>query len=80
LRARGLLSLSYQLTASTLYKLGEVDLAWLAAERGPRMAEQTGDDLLISDSARRVAQGLMGLFTVEGVALAGGSARPRGQG
>jgi transcriptional regulator with XRE-family HTH domain len=59
LQARNLLSLSYQVTASTLYKLGEVDLAWLAAERGLRMAEQTGNDLLISDAARRVAQGLM---------------------
>jgi hypothetical protein len=57
--ARTLLSQAYQVTASTLFKLKEVDLAWLAAERGFVLAEETGDSLLISDAARRVAQGLM---------------------
>jgi transcriptional regulator with XRE-family HTH domain len=57
-RAQTLLSQAYQVTASTLFKLKEVDLAWLAAERGLVLAEQTGDSLLISDAARRVAQGL----------------------
>jgi hypothetical protein len=60
-RARGLLSLAYQVTASALWKLKETDLAWLAAERGLTAAEQTGDTLLISDAARRVSQGLMAL-------------------
>lgn len=59
LRARTLLSQTYQVTASTLWKLKEPDLAWLAAERGLVLAEETGDRLLISDAARRVAQGLM---------------------
>jgi transcriptional regulator with XRE-family HTH domain len=59
-RARILLSQAYQVTASTLFKFKEADLAWLAAERGFVLAEQTGDSLLISDAARRVAQG----FTV----------------
>jgi len=59
LRARSLLSQAYQVSASTLWKLKVVDLAWLAAERGLVLAEQTGDPLLISDAARRVAQGLM---------------------
>jgi transcriptional regulator with XRE-family HTH domain len=58
-RARTLLSQAYQVTASTLGKLDEVDLAWLAAERGFILAEETGDSLLISDASRRVAQGLM---------------------
>lgn len=58
-RARTLLSQAYQATASTLWKVKEVDLAWLAAERGFVLAEETGDSLLISDAARRVAQGLM---------------------
>jgi transcriptional regulator with XRE-family HTH domain len=57
--ARTLLSQSYQVAASTLWKLKEPDLAWLAAERGLNLAEQTGDSLLISDAARRVAHGLM---------------------
>jgi transcriptional regulator with XRE-family HTH domain len=60
-RARCLLSLAYQVTASALWKLKETDLAWLAVERGLIAAEQTGDPLLISDAARRVAQGLMTL-------------------
>ena len=57
-RARTLMSQTYQVTASTLFKLKEVDLAWLAAERGFVLAEETGESLLISDAARRVAQGL----------------------
>jgi tetratricopeptide (TPR) repeat protein len=58
-RARTLLSQAYQVTASTLWKLKEGDLAWLAAERGLVLAEETGDSLLISDAARRVVHGLM---------------------
>jgi transcriptional regulator with XRE-family HTH domain len=58
-RARTLLSQTYQVTASTLWKLKEGDLAWLAAERGLVLAEETSDSLLISDAARRVVQGLM---------------------
>jgi hypothetical protein len=61
MRARCLLSLTYQVTASALWKLKELDLAWLAAERGLGAAEQSGDSLLISDAARRVSQGLMTL-------------------
>ena len=59
IRARTLLSRAYQVTASTLWKMKEIDLAWLAAERGLVVAERTGDTLLIGDAARRVAQGLM---------------------
>ncbi len=58
-RARTLLSQAYQLTASTLWKLKENDLGWLAAERGFILAEETGDSLLISDVMRQVAHGLM---------------------
>jgi len=57
--ARETLSLAYQLTASTMWKLKERDLAWLAAERGFCLAEAVGDPLLISDAARRVGHGLM---------------------
>lgn len=57
--ARETLSLAYQLTASTMWKLKEPDLAWLAAERGFCLAELVGDPLLISDAARRVGHGLM---------------------
>lgn len=58
-RAHKMLSQAYQVTASTLWKVKEADLAWLAAERGLVLAEETGDSLLISDAARRVVQGLM---------------------
>jgi hypothetical protein len=57
--ARVLLSEAYQVTASALWKMKEIDLAWLAAERALVLAEAIGDPLLISDAARRVAQGLM---------------------
>lgn len=52
LRARRMLSLAYQVTASPLRKVQEADLAWLAAERGFVLAEETGDSLLISDASR----------------------------
>jgi transcriptional regulator with XRE-family HTH domain len=58
-RARSLLSQAYQVTASTLYKLEEFDLGWLAAERGFVLAEETSDSLLIGAAARQVALGLM---------------------
>lgn len=57
--ARIALSEAYQVTASALWKIKEVDLAWLAAERALMLAEAVGDSLLVSDAARRVAQGLM---------------------
>lgn len=57
--ADSLLSLTYQLTASMLWKVREPDLAWLAAERALSRAERCGDPLLISDAARRVAHGLL---------------------
>jgi transcriptional regulator with XRE-family HTH domain len=58
-RARALLSQAYQVTASTLVKLDEFDLAWLAAERGFVLAEETGDSLLIGAATRQVARALM---------------------
>ena len=57
--AHTVLSMAYQVTASTMWKLKESDLGWLAAERAFRFAERTGDPVLISDAARRMAHGLM---------------------
>jgi transcriptional regulator with XRE-family HTH domain len=62
-RARSLLSQVYQVPASTLYKLEEFDLAWLAAERGFVLAEETGESLLIGAATRQAARGLMFLNT-----------------
>lgn len=58
-RARAAMSTAYQVAASTLWKFGESDLAWLAAERGFRIAEALDDPLLLSNGARRLARGLM---------------------
>lgn len=57
--ARSLLSQTYQVTVSTLLKLEEFDLAWLAAERGFVLAEEVGDSLLIGAATRQAARGLM---------------------
>jgi len=37
---------AYQITASTARKLGQFDLAWLAADRGMPIAEEAGNRLL----------------------------------
>ncbi|MGH3854009.1 MAG: helix-turn-helix domain-containing protein [Pseudonocardiaceae bacterium] len=58
-RACTLLSQTYQVTASTLVKLEEFDLAWLAAERGFVLAEETRDSLLIGAATRQVSRALM---------------------
>ena len=51
-RAHELLALSYQAAASVLTKLGEADLAWIAAERGLAAAQQT-DNLAVTGSLFR---------------------------
>ncbi|MGH3979665.1 MAG: hypothetical protein ACRDRZ_11805 [Pseudonocardiaceae bacterium] len=53
------LSWTYQLTASTAFKLGDAQLGWVAADRGIQVAEQTGDLTLIGSAAMRVAHALM---------------------
>lgn len=51
----------YQITASTLRKLGEYNLAWLAGDRGLALAEQVGDPILAALTAFRVANALVAL-------------------
>jgi transcriptional regulator with XRE-family HTH domain len=51
----GLLALSYQLAASIMAKVGETDLAWIAAERGIRSAEQAADPLVLGSLLRCTA-------------------------
>ncbi|MEV0677835.1 hypothetical protein AB0I60_15090 [Actinosynnema sp. NPDC050436] len=46
-QAQRLLALSYQAAMSLLTKLGEADLAWIAAERGLAAAQQTGDPVIL---------------------------------
>jgi transcriptional regulator with XRE-family HTH domain len=56
-----LLAEAYQITASTLRKLGEYELAWLAGDRGVALAERTGDPVLAALTGFRVAIALTSL-------------------
>lgn len=58
-RSFALLALSYQATAVLLTKLGEVDLAWIAAERGFTAAQRSGDTVVIGSLFRSVAHTLL---------------------
>ena len=57
-RASELLAQVYQITTSTLRKLGRHDLEWLAAERGVAAAEQTENAVLIGGAAFRLVNSL----------------------
>lgn len=58
-RPAELLAQVYQLTTSTLRKLGHHDLEWLAAERGVLAAERTGNAVLIGGAAFRLVNALL---------------------
>lgn len=60
-QAAHLLGQVYQISSSTLRKLGEHDLAWLAADRGIMMSRHAGDDLLAGLATIRVANALVAL-------------------
>jgi transcriptional regulator with XRE-family HTH domain len=51
----------YQITASTLRKLGENNLAWLAGDRGVALAEGIGDAITSALTGFRVANALMSM-------------------
>jgi len=53
-----LLAQVYQITTSTLRKLGHHDLEWLAAERGVMAAERTENPVLIGGAAFRLVNAL----------------------
>lgn len=59
------LALCYQAAASVLTKLGEADLAWVAAERGLREAELASDPIILGSLLRSVTHSLLatGQFT-----------------
>ncbi|WP_431905614.1 helix-turn-helix domain-containing protein [Micromonospora carbonacea] len=56
--ARRLLGLAYQLAATQLTKLGESDLAWIAADRGVAAVRPTGDPLITGSLFRSVGHAL----------------------
>lgn len=57
--AAGRLALAYQVAASTLTKLGEVDLAWTASERGITVAHESGNPVVIGSLLRSVTHSLV---------------------
>ncbi|MDT5036511.1 MAG: hypothetical protein QOE03_1696 [Micromonosporaceae bacterium] len=59
--AAHLLAQVYQLASSTLRKLGEHELSWLAADRSVAVAQRAGDPLLIGTATFRVALALLAL-------------------
>lgn len=56
-----ILAEAYQITASTLRKLGEYELAWLAGDRGVALAEHIGEPVLAALTGFRVANALMSI-------------------
>jgi transcriptional regulator with XRE-family HTH domain len=58
-RMRSTLALTYQLTAVQLTKLGEAELAWIAAERGLSAAQETGDPVVVGSLFRSVTHALL---------------------
>lgn len=59
LRARRLLGLAYQLAAVQLTKLGEAELAWIAADRGLGAARGSGDLVIVGSLYRSVTHALL---------------------
>jgi Predicted transcriptional regulators len=59
-----LLAEVYQIASSTLRKLGEHDLAWLAADRATMVCQRAGDELLAALATDQVAAALSALGRV----------------
>lgn len=59
--AAHLLGQVYQIASSTLRKLGEYDLAWLAADRSMAVCQRADDQLLAGTATFRVANSLLAL-------------------
>lgn len=60
-RAAHLLGQVYQIASSALRKLGEYELAWLAADRSMAVAQRAGDPLLAGVATYRVGNALLAL-------------------
>jgi transcriptional regulator with XRE-family HTH domain len=59
--AAHLLGEVYQIASSTLRKLGECELAWLAADRSIAVSQRSGDALLAGTATYRVALALLSM-------------------
>jgi len=58
-RAHNVLALAYQVTAATLTKVGEADLAWIAADRGLNAAQRNADPAVLGSLFRAVTHSLL---------------------
>ncbi len=58
-QAHKLMAMTYQGAAMVLTKLGETDLAWIAADRGLAAAQQSGDAVVTGSLFRSVAHCLL---------------------
>jgi hypothetical protein len=58
-QANELLALTYQSAAMVLGKVGEVDLAWIAADRGLGAAQQSGNSAVVGSLFRSVGHCLL---------------------
>jgi len=59
--ATHLLGQVYQIVSSAMRKVGELELAWLAADRGIAVAERSGDPLLAGSASYRVGNAMLAL-------------------
>ncbi|WP_441250542.1 helix-turn-helix domain-containing protein [Kitasatospora sp. McL0602] len=59
LQAKALLAMAYQGAAMVLTKIGEPDLAWMAADRGLAAAQESGDLVVIGSLFRSVSHCLL---------------------
>jgi hypothetical protein len=58
-RAKSLLAMTHQAAAMILTKLGEIDLAWIAADRGLVAAQDSGNPIVIGSLFRSVTHSLL---------------------
>lgn len=58
-RATSLLAMTHQAAAMILTKLGETDLAWIAADRGLVMAQDSGNPVVVGSLFRSVTHSLL---------------------
>ncbi|WP_309298442.1 helix-turn-helix domain-containing protein [Streptosporangium carneum] len=59
IQALSLLGQAYHAAATILVKVGETDLAWIAAERGLSHAQNSGDQIVVASLLRSVTHALL---------------------
>lgn len=64
----------HHLAATTLAKAGEADLAWIAAERAMRAADQADDPLVLASAARAGTHALLSVGRYDEAVQLGGAA------